>query len=65
VSFVVETFGTEVNSGRDVAADLAREFDPRPQGINETLDLLRPIYYPTASYGHFGRHDLDRPWERT
>jgi S-adenosylmethionine synthetase len=64
VSLAVETFGTEVDSGRDFAADLAREFDLRPQGIIETLDLLRPIYYPTAAYGHFGRSDIELPWER-
>jgi S-adenosylmethionine synthetase len=65
VSFAVETFGTEVDSGRDFAPELSREFDLRPQGIIETLDLLRPIYYPTAAYGHFGRDDIDLPWERT
>jgi len=63
VSFVVETFGTETGRPRNVAADLAREFDLRPQGIIDTLDLLRPIYYPTAAYGHFGRDDLNLPWE--
>jgi S-adenosylmethionine synthetase len=64
VSFAVETFGTEVDSGRDFALELSREFDLRPQGIIETLDLLRPIYYPTAAYGHFGRSDIELPWER-
>ncbi|MGF6644270.1 methionine adenosyltransferase [Paraburkholderia sp. GAS82] len=63
VSFVVEMFGTETGRPRNVAADLAREFDLRPQGIIDTLDLLRPIYYPTAAYGHFGRDDLNLPWE--
>ncbi len=63
VSFVVETFGTEVNSGRDLAKLLHAEFDLRPQGIIDTLDLLRPIYYPTAAYGHFGRDDVNLPWE--
>lgn len=63
VSFVVETFGTETGRPRNVAAELAREFDLRPQGIIDTLDLLRPIYYPTATYGHFGRDDLNLPWE--
>jgi S-adenosylmethionine synthetase len=38
-------------------------FDLRPRGIIETLDLLRPIYYPTAAYGHFGRTDVTFPWE--
>lgn len=63
VSFVVEMFGTEVDSKRDVAQALAREFDLRPQGIIDQLQLLRPIYFDTAAYGHFGRTDLDLPWE--
>ncbi|MFM0217794.1 methionine adenosyltransferase [Paraburkholderia caledonica] len=63
VSFVVETFGTETGRLRNLAADLAREFDLRPQGIIDTLDLLHPIYCPTAAYGHFGREDLNLPWE--
>ncbi len=63
VSFVVETFGTEATRGRDLAAVLAREFDLRPQGILETLDLQRPIYYPTAAYGHFGRTGEGFTWE--
>lgn len=48
---------------RACAAALASEFDLRPQGIIETPDPLRPIYYPTAAYGHFGREDLGLPWE--
>ncbi|MNU10181.1 S-adenosylmethionine synthase [compost metagenome] len=60
---MVETYGTETAARRDIAAELAREFDLRPQGIIETLDLLRPIYYPTAAYGHFGRDDVSLPWE--
>ncbi|WP_227458831.1 methionine adenosyltransferase [Cupriavidus pauculus] len=64
VSFLVETYGTEAESRHDIAAELAREFDLRPQGIIETLDLLRPIYYPTAAYGHFGREDISLPWEQ-
>ncbi len=63
VSFVVETYGTENERRRDIAAQLAREFDLRPQGIIEALNLQRPIYYPTAAYGHFGRDDLTLPWE--
>jgi S-adenosylmethionine synthetase len=63
VSFLVETYGTESNSRRDFAAELSREFDLRPRGIIETLDLLRPIYYRTAAYGHFGRTDVALPWE--
>jgi S-adenosylmethionine synthetase len=65
VSFFVDTEETESDSRRDFAAELFREFDLRPQGIIETLDLLRPIYYPTAAYGHFGRTDIGFPWETT
>lgn len=65
VSFLVETYGTESDPRRDFAAELSREFDLRPRGIIETLDLLRPIYYPTAAYGHFGRTDVALPWEET
>ncbi|MCL6611461.1 MAG: methionine adenosyltransferase [Peptococcaceae bacterium] len=65
VSVMVETF----NTGRvpdEALADLIREhFDLRPAGIIKTLDLRRPIYRQTAAYGHFGRDDLDLPWERT
>ena len=63
VSFVVETYGTETDPRQDIARDLAHEFDLRPQGIIDRLDLQRPIYYPTAAYGHFGRTDIDLPWE--
>lgn len=65
VSFAVETFGTEVEPKRDLAIALAQEFDLRPQGIIETLDLKRPIYFPTATYGHFGRTDIELSWEQT
>lgn len=64
VSFAVETFGTQTDPRRDIQGKLRQEFDLRPQGIIELLGLLRPIYYPTAAYGHFGRPDLDLPWER-
>lgn len=63
VSFSVETFGTDIGSGRDSAAELAAEFDLRPEGIIAMLDLRRPIYYPTAAYGHFGRSHDGFPWE--
>ena len=63
VSFAVETFGTAVDPQQDISGDLAREFDLRPEGIIDRLDLQRPIYYPTAAYGHFGRDDLVLPWE--
>ena len=63
VSFMVETWGTETDRHHDIAAALASEFDLRPQGIIDTLDLQRPVYYPTAAYGHFGRTELNLPWE--
>ncbi len=63
VSFSVETFGTAVDLRRDLTTALATEFDLRPRAIIETLDLLHPIYYPTAAYGHFGRTDVSFPWE--
>ena len=44
---------------------IEKHFDLRPAGIIKMLDLLRPIYKQTAAYGHFGRNDLDLPWERT
>jgi S-adenosylmethionine synthetase len=64
-SITVATFGTnKVDEG--LIESLVREhFDLRPYGITKMLDLLRPIYRGTASYGHFGRNDLDLPWEKT
>ncbi len=64
-SITVATFGTnKVDEG--LIESLVREhFDLRPYGITKMLDLLRPIYRGTASYGHFGRDDLDLPWEKT
>jgi len=64
VSFSVETFGVESDPRRDIEKELSNEFDLRPQRIIDKLDLQRPIYYPTAAYGHFGRIDIDLPWER-
>mgnify|MGYP000222725120 CR=1 FL=1 len=63
VSFAIETYGTEIDTRRDFAIELSKEFDLRPQGIIDTLKLQRPIYYPTAAYGHFGRTDINLPWE--
>ena len=48
-----------------IQAIIERQFDLRPAAIIDALDLRRPIYRQTASYGHFGRPDLDLPWERT
>ncbi len=65
VSISVDTFGTGVVA-EDKLVDLIRKhFDLRPAGIIKQLDLRRPIYKQTAAYGHFGRNDLDVPWERT
>ena len=61
----VETFGTGTVSDERIAAVIGEHFDLRPGAIIETLDLRRPIYRQTAAYGHFGRGDLDLPWERT
>lgn len=64
VSFLVEADGVTPARGLEIADELQREYDLTPAGIIRTLDLQRPIYYPTAAYGHFGRNDLDLPWER-
>jgi S-adenosylmethionine synthetase len=64
-SISVQTFGTG-KIGEERLTDLIREnFDLRPFGILRMLDLVRPIYEPTAAYGHFGREDIDLTWERT
>ena len=65
VSMSVETFGTGAIPDVDIQQIIERHFDLRPSGIIEALELLRPIYRQTAAYGHFGRTDLDLPWERT
>ena len=65
VSVRVETFGTN-KVGEDVIEKLVKEnFDLRPAGIIKMLNLRRPIYTQTSSYGHFGRTDIDLPWEKT
>jgi S-adenosylmethionine synthetase len=60
-----ETFGTGRISDERISALISEHFDLRPGPIIETLGLRAPIYRPTAAYGHFGRSDLDLPWERT
>jgi S-adenosylmethionine synthetase len=60
----VETFGTGTVPDERIAAVVSEHFDLRPGSIIETLDLRRVKYRPTAAYGHFGRGDLDLPWER-
>ncbi|HEX4224302.1 MAG TPA: methionine adenosyltransferase [Pseudonocardiaceae bacterium] len=65
VGLFVETFGTETVDPSKIQAAITEVFDLRPAAIIRDLDLLRPIYAPTAAYGHFGRTDVDLPWERT
>jgi S-adenosylmethionine synthetase len=60
----VQTWGTGTLADHDLAELIGRMFDLRPAAIIDTLDLRRPIYRQTAAYGHFGREDLDLPWER-
>ena len=62
-SVMVDTFGTGVKSEAELEAIIRENFDLRPAGIIKMLDLRRPIYKNTAAYGHFGRNDLDLPWE--
>src|SRR5581483_3330833 len=63
-SLAVETFGTGRIADEAIVDLINKHFDLRPLGIIRSLDLLRPIYKQTAAYGHFGRDDLDVPWER-
>lgn len=60
----VETYGTNKVSDDVILEAIKKEFDLTPQGIINTLDLLNPIYGPTAAYGHFGRSDVQFPWEQ-
>ncbi|MBR1845304.1 MAG: methionine adenosyltransferase domain-containing protein, partial [Oscillospiraceae bacterium] len=64
VSVLVDTYGTGAVADDRLAEIVRQVFDLRPSGIIRTLDLRRPIYRQTAAYGHFGRPDLDLPWER-
>ncbi len=65
VGLFVETFGTETVDPSKIQAAITEVFDLRPAAIIRDLDLLRPIYAPTAAYGHFGRPELGLPWEST
>ncbi len=65
LSLNVETFGTAKISDDKIIELIKEHFDLRPAAIIKHLDLLRPIYKPTAAYGHFGRDDIDAPWEKT
>ncbi len=64
-SISIDTFGTSTKEEDKIVHIINDVFDLRPWGIINMLDLLNPIYKPTASYGHFGRNDLDLSWERT
>lgn len=61
----VESFGTHKFDHQGILSLVRQEFDLSPRAIINDLKLRRPIYRPTASYGHFGRHDIDAPWENT
>ncbi len=65
VSLFVETFGTGKIDDEKIQALILKHFDLRPAAIIRDLDLRRPIYKQTAAYGHFGRTDIDLPWEKT
>ncbi|MBS5620610.1 MAG: methionine adenosyltransferase [Eubacterium sp.] len=64
-SIMVDTFGTGKLSNEKFVEIIRENFDLRPAGIIKMLDLRRPIYKQTAAYGHFGRNDIDVPWEKT
>ena len=63
-SIMVDTFGTGKLSDEKLVEIIRENFDMRPAGIIKMLDLRRPIYKQTAAYGHFGRNDLNLPWEK-
>lgn len=63
-SITADTFGTGKLSDNELVEIIRKHFDLRPAGIIKMLDLRRPIYKQTAAYGHFGRNDLDLPWEK-
>ena len=62
---MVNTFETGKLSDEKITQIVRENFDLRPAGIIRSLNLRRPIYKQTAAYGHFGRNDLDLPWEKT
>ena len=62
---MVDTFGTGKVDEEKIVDLVQKTFDLRPAGIIKMLDLRRPIYRQTAAYGHFGRTDVDLPWEKT
>ena len=64
LSVFVDTYGTGTRPNSEILAIIDKNFDLRPHGIIRDLDLRRPIYAQTAAYGHFGRTDIDLPWEK-
>ena len=64
-SVSIDTFGTGKLSDAKITEIVRENFDLRPAGIIKMLDLRRPIYKQTAAYGHFGRTDVELPWEQT
>ena len=64
ISILIETYGTGRLPNSEIVDLVEKHFDLRAQGLIDTLDLRRPIFKPTAAYGHFGRDDLDLPWEK-
>ena len=64
VSILINTFGTGKISDEEITKLVENNFDLRPAAIIKNFDLRRPIYKQTAAYGHFGRDDLDLPWEK-
>ena len=64
MSVLVETFGTNKVEEEKIVKAVEATFDLRPAGIIKELDLRRPIYKQVAAYGHFGRNELDLPWEK-
>lgn len=64
-SISAETFGTGKISNSKIVELIRQHFELRPRGLIQMLDLIRPIYRPTAAYGHFGREDIDLSWEKT
>ena len=64
-SISVETFGTGKISNSKIVELIRQHFELRPRGLIKMLDLIRPIYRPTAAYGHFGREDIELSWEQT
>jgi S-adenosylmethionine synthetase len=65
ISIYIDTFGTGKITDQEITKLVREHFDLRPYGIVKMLDLLNPIYQPTASYGHFGREDINVSWEKT